>query len=376
MIAAVLAVAKLIADKESKISDFRKDWINSYRAALSEMLGEAYVIAGRIRIRAKHAQFAKANRTDARSAAGGATIAPAAGTTSSNSVGAGSHTTLLTGSLVQVVVTVSKASPPEVASPATAQPSVVEPDHSSGSDVAAGALAEESEEEGLLSAEEILDLEQELTSHWNTLRKAHRTVLLHMNFNETAWGTRALGEGTNHRAKAASVWQSIVSSCGVVDQDKAATAYDASKNGDPSGAAVLLVDQLEDLVGKLLGEYHVVGGKARYEEIKKAIDCSTLLGNLVLKPEWNRIKSGEPKFKFVVFGLWALALSGSVALLYSSLSPRKAQEPAMPTTIIVQVKEKRYVEPLTCPKIIALGEEWTARGPISSNLPWCHPPGI
>ena len=39
LIAAVLAYTKLIADKESKISDFRKDWINSLREALSEMLG-------------------------------------------------------------------------------------------------------------------------------------------------------------------------------------------------------------------------------------------------------------------------------------------------------------------------------------------------
>lgn len=48
LIAELLSIAKLVADKESRISDFRKDWINGFRAALSEMLGEAYAISGRI----------------------------------------------------------------------------------------------------------------------------------------------------------------------------------------------------------------------------------------------------------------------------------------------------------------------------------------
>jgi len=38
LIAAVLAYTKLIADKESKISDFRKDWINSLREARANRL--------------------------------------------------------------------------------------------------------------------------------------------------------------------------------------------------------------------------------------------------------------------------------------------------------------------------------------------------
>ena len=59
LIAALLSIAKLIADKESRISDFRKDWINSFRAALSEMLGEAYAISGRIKIKIRHAEAAK-----------------------------------------------------------------------------------------------------------------------------------------------------------------------------------------------------------------------------------------------------------------------------------------------------------------------------
>ncbi|MBO9879552.1 hypothetical protein [Xanthomonas sp. D-99] len=55
-IAASLAAAKLIADKESKVSDFRKDWITTFRSALSECLAEAHVIAGRIHIRTKHSK--------------------------------------------------------------------------------------------------------------------------------------------------------------------------------------------------------------------------------------------------------------------------------------------------------------------------------
>ncbi|WP_424681018.1 hypothetical protein [Frateuria sp. YIM B11624] len=52
--AAALATAKLIADKESKISDVRRDWINGLRNALCDCLASAHVIAGRIQIRRKH----------------------------------------------------------------------------------------------------------------------------------------------------------------------------------------------------------------------------------------------------------------------------------------------------------------------------------
>lgn len=381
LIAAVLAVAKLVADKESRISDFRKDWINSYRAALSEMLGEAYVIAGRIRIRTKHAKLTKSGSTGGKDPSRIATAAPAAGTTSSEAVTAANHTTLLADNAVQVVVTISTSPPSNVVAATQVQPSVIPQDQSPDPDVTAAASAEVHERDGLFSAEEILDLEKDLTSHWNTLRKAHRTVLLHMNFNETAWGIKGLGKSVagnilDHRLKAANVWSDITNSIDLVDKGKAARAYEVSKNGDPSGAAALLVDQLDDLVGKLLGEYHIVGEKGRYEEIKMAIDRSTLLGNMVLKPEWNRIKGGEPKFNWVVFGLWALALVGFAALLYFSLRPERPKDPAMPTEVIVQMKDKLSAETLTCPQMIELGERWTGRGPISSNLPWCPPPGF
>src|SRR5690554_2311180 len=56
IVAAALAAAKVVADKESKVSDFRAGWINSFRGALAECLAEAHVISGRIRIRAQHSQ--------------------------------------------------------------------------------------------------------------------------------------------------------------------------------------------------------------------------------------------------------------------------------------------------------------------------------
>jgi len=51
---AALATAKLIADKEAKISDVRRDWISGFRDALSECLASAHIIAGRIVIRRRH----------------------------------------------------------------------------------------------------------------------------------------------------------------------------------------------------------------------------------------------------------------------------------------------------------------------------------
>lgn len=54
VITAVYSAAKMIADKESKISDFRKEWTSSFRDALANCLAEAHAIAGRIRIRSEH----------------------------------------------------------------------------------------------------------------------------------------------------------------------------------------------------------------------------------------------------------------------------------------------------------------------------------
>ncbi|MHC1653273.1 hypothetical protein ACODUL_08285 [Stenotrophomonas maltophilia] len=372
LIAAVLAVAKLVADKESRISDFRKDWINSYRAALSEMLGEAYAIAGRIRIRTKHAELAEAKSSSAGSSA---TAAPTTSATLTEKAVAESQTTLLGDGVVQVVVTISRSGHSDETVPASV-PAAAVPDGGTGAVGATPASPTGAERAGLLSAEEILELEKDLTPHWNTLRKAHRTVLLHMNFNETAWGTRNLAADVDHPQKAKTVWRDLVTSCRVLDKSKVENAFVPDKNGVPSGAAVLLVDQLEHLIEKLLGEYHEVGKEDRYTEIKEAIDRSTLLGNLVLKPEWNRIKGGEPKFNRVVFGMGGLASLGFLALLYLALVPKKSPEPASPSHVIVELKEKLTTPPLECSEMISLGDAWSGRGPISSNLPWCPPPGI
>lgn len=378
LIAAVLAVAKLVADKESRISDFRKDWINSYRAALSEMLGEAYAIAGRIRIRTKHAELAASK---ANAATCGATSAPSISATPTDTPVGESQTTMLNDGVVQVVVTISKASHSEQSLPAT----VPAADLFAGAPAAAAvtenvgaspAFAPDTERAGLLSAEEVLELEKALTPHWNTLRKAHRTVLLHMNFNETAWGTRKIAPNLGHPEKAEAVWADLVASCRIPDTEKVKTAFVANKNGVPSGAAVLLVDQLEHLIGRLLGEYHEVGKEARYNEIKEAIDRSTLLGNLVLKPEWNRIKGGEPKFNRVVLGMGVLASLGFLALLYLALVPKSSPEPASPSHVIVELKEKFSAPPLRCLERVDLGDSRTGTGSVSINLPWCPPPGV
>lgn len=378
LIAAVLAVAKLVADKESRISDFRKDWINSYRAALSEMLGEAYAIAGRIRIRTKHAELAASKASSATSSA---TAAPSIIGTSMDTAVAESQTTMLDDSVVQVVVTISKVSHSEQTLPATV-PAADVPDCApavAGDAEDAGASPaspHDTERSDLLSAEEVLELEKALTPHWNTLRKAHRTVLLHMNFNETAWGTRKIAPNVGHPRKAEVVWEDLVANCRVPDTDKVKTAFVADKNGVPSGAAVLLVDQLEHLIGRLLGEYHEVGKEERYTEIKEAIDRSTLLGNLVLKPEWNRIKGGEPKFNRVVLGMGILASIGFLALLYLALVPKRSPEPASPSHVIVELKEKLSSPPLRCWEMVDLGDARTGTDPVSSNLPWCPPPGV
>lgn len=296
LIAALLAVAKLIADKETKISDFRKDWINTFRAALSEMLGEAYSISGRIKIRVKHAEDAK--KEAAVSAAGMAAVPT-----------------------VEPPELAVAADQDAVACAEDVQPRAVSSTVSGGANASPG--TSKKIDPKLLTQDEIKALEDELTDHWNTLRKAHRTVLLHLNFSETVWGGYPYEQGVTPRSKADAAWQRLVRSSRLAKGLAVTAPYSSLQNGQPSEAAVLLVAQLDHLVEFLLGKYYEVGTDDRYEAIKQAIDNSTLLGNLVLKPEWNRIKEGEPKYNQLLVFLAGVVIIGAFALGLVALAPTK-----------------------------------------------------
>lgn len=301
LIAALLAVAKLIADKETKISDFRKDWINSFRGALAEMLGEAYSISGRIRIRISHAIAAKALESEL--AAANAANAPDDG-----------------------------AAKPDAGAclkqddPAAADNTGQSERPSVGGEGEKPELPSDSIDPKLLTPAEIKELEDELTDHWNTLRKAHRTVLLHLNFSETVWGGRPYQQAASPPQKAEAAWASLVTSSNLPAGLAVTAQYNAAQNGTPSDAAVLLVAQLDHLVRHLLGKYYEVGTESRHEAIKLAIDNSTLLGNLVLKPEWNRIKVGEAKYNRLLSFLGGVGVVVLTVLMVSVIVPRKPVE--------------------------------------------------
>ena len=256
IIAAILAIAKLIADKESRTSDFRKDWIGTFRGALAELLGEAYVISGRIWIRVQHVEALRNHKC--------------------------------------------------IASP-------------------------------VLSKEDIDALEEELTSHWNTLRKAHRTVLLHLNFGETAWGLPHVTQDVTPEQKIEGRWKLLIRNSTFSQSQQPREIYQTSQNGSPSGAAALLVSELERLIKAMLGPYDEVGTKERHEFIKRSIDDATLLGNLVLKPEWNRIKEGERNYRKAIGFLKFLGALGVIALAILSFSGSKSSASARMSTITVSM---------------------------------------
>lgn len=258
IIAAILAIAKLIADKESRTSDFRKDWIGTFRGALAELLGEAYVISGRIWIRVQHAQ-----------------------------------------------VEADRSGKPEGAQ--------------------------------LLDKDDTQALEDQLTSHWNTLRKAHRTVLLHLNFGETAWGLPYVTQDISIEQKVEERWKLLVRNSQFSQAQQPGDIYQTSQNGSPSGAAALLVSELERLIGAMLGSYEKVGTKEQYALIKRSIDDATLLGNLVLKPEWNRIKEGERNYRNAIGFLKCLGAVGIIFLVIRSVGESKPTAPAGASTITVSV---------------------------------------
>lgn len=304
LIAALLSIAKLIADKESKISEFRKDWINSFRAALSEMLGEAHAISGRIKIRIRHAEAAKGLKSQS-------VTMPAREET---------------GAL--------EPEQHDFAAPTGVDNQLPSPSSAGSITSADGQSAESATfsdrvDPALLTDEEIAELEEKLTDHWNTLRKAHRTVLLHMNFSETAWGGFPYEQSISPEVKAAAAWTRLQVSSPLARGLAVASPYDATQNGKPSEASTLLVAELDKLVTHLLGKYYEVGTDKRYDVIKRSIEDATLLGNLVLKPEWNRIKRGEDRYNQLLLVLGAVFLFGSGALALFAFAPRKpASTPA------------------------------------------------
>jgi hypothetical protein len=235
-IAASLAAAKLVADKESKVSDFRKDWITTFRAALSECLAEAHVIAGRIRIRAKHVR-------------------------------------------------------------------------ASGAD----GLGKEDRE----------TLEKDLTEHWAAYRQSYRTVLLHLNFAETSlplFCDRLLAPAIERTPQA--VWNALrgqrPSMEGYLLDVNHPQAVDPLSRATP--AAIELVAVLESLLAKLLGMYDQLAEDAHYDLIDVDIMRATLLGNLVIKPEWNRIKKGERLHHVAIGFSLAVVIAGFVGFAYSIAS--------------------------------------------------------
>ena len=235
-IAASLAAAKLVADKESKVSDFRKDWITTFRAALSECLAEAHVIAGRIRIRAKHLQASGASGLD---------------------------------------------------------------------------------------KQDRESLEKELTEHWAAYRQSYRTVLLHLNFAETSlplFCDRPHAPAVERTPQA--VWNALRGKRPSVEGYLLAAnnpqAVDPLSRATP--AAIELVSVLESLLAKLLGAYDHLADDAHYQTIDAEIMRATLLGNLVIKPEWNRIKNGERLYRVAIWFSLAVVFAGFAGFFYSIAS--------------------------------------------------------
>lgn len=233
VVSAIFAAAKLVADKEAKISDFRREWIGSLRGSLSECLAQAHLIAGRIRIRARHG-------------ADGLAISDPA----------------------------TKAS-----------------------------------------------LEEDLVKHWEAYRRAHCAVMLHLNFSETSVPIHS--SSTSNRGTAGhplEVWKYISSLSNFPAQQlllEATNPVQIDSGTRANAAAVELVSELDSLLTDLLGDYEKIGEQARYERIDQRIRRSILLGNLVIKPEWDMIKRGEMMHRVAVRGSVALAAIALLTLILS-----------------------------------------------------------
>lgn len=254
-VAAAFAAAKLIADKETKISDFRKDWIASFRQALATCLAEAHVISGRIRIRARHQLQASQLPLD--------------------------------------------------------------PDSKKS-------------------------LEDELTEHWAQFRQAFYMVMLHLNFAETSLPLYT-GRTKSHASSPQQVWDELISA-GRMRAVQLRLAADTPQSVDPisraSPAAIELVRELEDLLSELVGNYDKIGDEAIYNGIDRRILNATLLGNLVIKPEWNRIKRGERQYRKAVWVSSLIALLGvaSIVMLLASGKLVKSPRPSDPSTIQINLR--------------------------------------
>lgn len=248
-VTATFAAAKLIADKESKISDFRKDWISTFRLALSECLAEAHVIAGRIRIRARHSG---------------------------------------------------------------AEPS--------------------------FNDEQKQGLEEELTEHWAAFRSAYNKVILHLNFAET--GVPLYNSRFNSSLSSADVvWDELSAgsasrSLQLVLAKNNPQQVDSSRRAMP--ASLELASELEALLTDLTGDYSEIASEDKYRRIDRRILKATLLGNLVIKPEWNRIKKGERGYR------WAVRVAGAVIFVAMlgigyiiSTNGPKATKPSEPAPVLL-----------------------------------------
>ncbi|PNS08864.1 hypothetical protein [Solilutibacter silvestris] len=243
VVTAILATSKLVSDKEGKISDFRKDWITTFRAALAECLGEAHVIAGRIKIRIKH-------------------IAAAQG------------------------------------------------------------IPEASVK---LSPFDREKLEGELIAHWNNYRRSYRDVLLHLNFAETS--VQLFCERTNppqtRGRSPEDIWRRLsdnprtLAERLLLEAKKKSQKLDSLEQATP--AAIELVSELDQLLTGMLGDYDKMGTEGAYEKIDEKIMRATLLGNLVIKPEWNRIKQGEKMHRRAIFIAHVVVAVGFVGLVYATV---------------------------------------------------------
>lgn len=323
LVAAIIALSKLVADKETRVSDFRKEWIASFRTALGELLGQAYVISGRVRIRQVHGASPKS-----------AGQAPPHATSPSSLDT--NRTELLPTDLGSVEVlpldAVADASASHVAdSPTT--------DHVTPTASALPAHPKSATENAASDPKlSIAELEAELTSHWYELRKAHRAVLLHLNFSETAKPLSINRITAKQKPELNDIWKALVATstaremapCGELQADA------ASKHS--SAASTLLVAELETLIELLLGPYENVGGKERYEQIKLSIDKATLLGNLVIKPEWNRIKRGEKRYRVSLWIVGVVSILGILALSWLGSTKPTSAAPPLPTHQWIDLK--------------------------------------
>lgn len=229
--AAALAVAKLVADKESKISDARLEWINGFRDALCECLSSAHVIAGRIKIRRMHGDGVK------------------------------------------------------------------------------------------IIADDVRALEAELTEHWAQFRQAFQMTMLHLNFSETNLVLLPMYQAGHSLRTDSQAWDILSST----PPGRAHSLYIRAALPSPtssqqrrkqaSPAKTELASTLVELRSILLGNYADVGIGERYKKIEDCILKATMLGTLVIEPEWTRIKRGEFMHRWAIRASAALVAFGAYKLL-------------------------------------------------------------